>query len=78
MLIQDLINNIKQTGKATLINLELFDVYKGEHIDEGYKSVAFSLVFNDKNKTLSSEEVDKIVNRITKRLIFEYEAKLRE
>ena len=78
VLIQDLINNIKQTGKATLINLELFDVYKGEHIDEGYKSVAFSLVFNDKNKTLSSEEVDKLVNRITKRLIFEYEAKLRE
>lgn len=74
----ELIKMIKQTGKKTLINVELFDIYQGENIEDGYKSLAFNLVFNDKSKTLSNEEVDKIVNRIIKRLTFEYDAKLRE
>ncbi|KAA3650926.1 MAG: phenylalanine--tRNA ligase subunit beta [Proteobacteria bacterium] len=39
----------------------LFDVYKGEHIEKGYKSFAIALIFQAKNRTLEDKEVDKLV-----------------
>lgn len=74
----DVLEVIKQTAKKLLVNIELFDIYQGEHIKEGYKSVAVSLVFNDKQKTLESTEVDKLVLKIVKRLEFEFKAEIRE
>lgn len=76
--IDEIIEKIKQTGTKTLINVELFDVYKGKGIKEGYKSLAFNLTFNDKEKTLSSEDVEKLVGRIIKRFKHEYNIEVRE
>ena len=58
-----------QQGMAKVINEEsdvlrqllLFDVYKGEHIEKGYKSFAIALIFQAKNRTLEDKEVDKLV-----------------
>ncbi|WP_163328380.1 phenylalanine--tRNA ligase subunit beta [Desulfurobacterium thermolithotrophum] len=58
---------IKSSAKY-LEKLKLFDLYKGKEIPEGKKSVAFSLVFRSKEKTLSDEEVNKILNGIIKAL----------
>ena len=58
-----LLKIIKQTAKQTLVSLEVFDVYQGSHIEEGKKSIAFNLVFNDNQKTLETEEVDKIMKK---------------
>ncbi|ADY73282.1 Phenylalanyl-tRNA synthetase beta chain [Desulfurobacterium thermolithotrophum DSM 11699] len=58
---------IKSSAKY-LEKLKLFDLYKGKGIPEGKKSVAFSLVFRSKEKTLSDEEVNKILNGIIKAL----------
>ena len=41
------------------------------------KSIAISLEFQDSEKTLTSEDVDKFINSILKRLDFTYQAKLR-
>ena len=68
---------IKQTGKKTLTRVELFDVYTGDTIGIDEKSLAFKLVFEDSNKTLEAEEVDKLVGAILKRLDYVYKAKLR-
>lgn len=68
---------IKQTGKKTLTHIELFDVYMGENVKEDEKSLAFKLVFEDPTKTLETEEVDKLVGSILKRLDYVYQAKLR-
>ena len=51
-----------------LESLKLFDVYEGKGIPEGKKSVAFSLKFRAKDKTLSDEEVNTIMNAIIKEL----------
>ncbi|RUM43235.1 MAG: phenylalanine--tRNA ligase subunit beta, partial [Desulfurobacterium sp.] len=51
-----------------LEKLKLFDVYMGKGIPEGKKSVAFSLVFRSPEKTLSDEEINKILNGIIKAL----------
>lgn len=72
-----IIKLIEQTAKNNLIDIEIFDVYQGENIEKDQKSVALSLTFADKNKTLLAEEVDKIMKKIINRLEFELSAKLR-
>lgn len=50
---------VKKAVKSNLFNgCEVFDVYKGEHIEEGYKSLAFRVKMQDKEATLTDEIVD--------------------
>ncbi len=53
----------KNAGKI-LESCELFDVYEGEQLGEGKKSVAFSLIFRAKDRNLESSEVDKAVDKV--------------
>lgn len=57
---QGIENTINQESDV-LRQLVLFDVYKGEHIEKGYKSFAIALIFQAKNRTLEDKEVDKLV-----------------
>lgn len=43
---------------------ELFDVYKGEHVRAGYKSMAYRLIFTHADRTLTSAEVDTVLSKI--------------
>lgn len=73
----ELIQLMTQTVKKNLVSLDVFDVYQGSHIEQGKKSIAFSLQFNDSDKTLSSEDVDALMKKITNRLSFSYKALIR-
>ncbi|PKK93335.1 MAG: phenylalanine--tRNA ligase subunit beta [Tenericutes bacterium HGW-Tenericutes-6] len=75
---QELLSMIKQTVKKNLVSLKVFDVYQGTHIEKGKKSIAFSLVFNDQEKTLGAEDVDQMMKKITNRLSFSYQAEIRK
>ncbi|MBO6148367.1 MAG: phenylalanine--tRNA ligase subunit beta [Lachnospiraceae bacterium] len=55
---------LRQRGGKLLESLTLFDVYEGDQIKEGYKSVAYTLTFRDASKTLSDEEVNKVMKKI--------------
>lgn len=55
---------IKKAGGKLLTNIEVFDVYTGENIGKDEKSVAYSLTFNDRKKTLTEEEITKIFENI--------------
>ncbi|WP_053956172.1 phenylalanine--tRNA ligase subunit beta [Inediibacterium massiliense] len=55
-------------GGEILENIKLFDVYKGKQIEEGYKSIAYSLTYRAKNRTLTDEEVTKVHEKIVKTL----------
>ena len=68
---------IEQTVRKNITALSVFDVYQGSHIEDGMKSVAFNIVFNDKDKTLESEEVDKLMRKVMIRLDRELGAKVR-
>ncbi|MGM9969862.1 MAG: phenylalanine--tRNA ligase subunit beta [Anaeroplasma sp.] len=68
---------IKQTGRKYLSNIELFDVYTGENVNDDEKSLAFTLTFEDSTKTLEAQEVDKVINSIINRLSRELDARLR-
>lgn len=59
---------IKENGGKLLESVELFDVYEGDQIKEGMKSVAYSLTFRAKDRTLEDAEVNKVVDKILKKL----------
>ena len=59
---------IKKCGGKLLETCELFDVYEGEQVGEGKKSVAYSMSFRAKDRNLESAEVDAIVGKILKEL----------
>ena len=60
---------IKKSVKNTLFNgEELFDVYQGEHIENGYKSMAFRIKLQDKEATLTDEAVEEQMNSIRNNL----------
>ncbi|MCF7932751.1 MAG: phenylalanine--tRNA ligase subunit beta [Acholeplasmataceae bacterium] len=72
-----LLDLIRQTAKKTLQSVQVFDVYQGPSIGEGMTSIAFNLVFNDPERTLGGEDVDKIMKKVTSRLAFELGASVR-
>jgi phenylalanyl-tRNA synthetase beta chain len=55
---------VGQVGIHVLENLELFDVYRGEGIDSGKKSLSLGLTFQDSSRTLTDTEVDHSVDQI--------------
>jgi phenylalanyl-tRNA synthetase beta chain len=58
------INCVGQAGGDVLKNLELFDVYRGEGIDSGHKSLTLSLTFQAPSRTLDEAEVEASVTTI--------------
>ena len=50
--------------------VKLFDVFRGEKIGEGKKSVAFRVILRAPDRTLTVEEADKVSNKILKDLSF--------
>ena len=67
----------KKYGKDLLESFKVFDIYEGENIEEGKKSVAFSLVFRASDRTLEDAEVTEICEKIVAEIESEIKAKLR-
>lgn len=59
---------IEKKGGANLESYRLFDLYEGAQIKAGYKSVAYSIVFRAKDKTLEDAEVSRAMEKILKAL----------
>jgi phenylalanyl-tRNA synthetase beta chain len=74
----DLDNRIREVGGGLLEQVQCIDVYEGEPIQDGKRSISFRLRFRDPQRTLSTEEVSETVERIVGALKEEYDAKLRE
>ena len=55
---------ILQRGGKILESLQLFDIYEGDQIQKGYKSMAYSAVFRSKEKTLEEQEVSAAMKKI--------------
>lgn len=59
---------IAKKGGKLLEEYRLFDIYEGAQIKEGFKSVAYSITFRSKEKTLEDKEVNEIMEKILKAL----------
>lgn len=65
---QDILDLITANGGEHLENVSIFDVYEGEHIEAGYRSLAYNLQFRSMEGTLNDEEVDQVIQMIIEKL----------
>lgn len=69
---------VTKKAKKLLESMQLFDIYRNEKLGENKKSVAYSLIFRDKNKTLSDEEINRTMESIIAELEKTLGAELRK
>lgn len=79
--VEDIVKCIEQNGKIEKENMiqdiEVFDVYTGEHMEKGYKSIALSITFQSKHKTLEDKEINAMHEAILDALAKQVNAQLR-
>ena len=73
----DLLAAIKKVGGKLVKSSEVFDVYQGEHIEEGYKSISLNIVYEDSEKTLKADDVNAVHNKVVEELLKKFDAKQR-
>jgi len=73
----DIQTAIKEAGAPLVKSVEAFDVYIGENLGEGKKSLAFNIHFQDPEKTLTDEEVDASFENIVNQMNNVFQAEIR-
>ena len=66
-----------KTERKILTSVTLFDVYEGKNLPQGKKSYGINFTFQDKNKTLTDKQVDKIMEKLLKNFKEAFQAELR-
>ncbi len=74
---ESIFNLARQTEKALLKDINLFDVYQGDKLPEGKKSYALSFTIQDNTKTLTDAQIDKIMSKLQQTFETELGASLR-
>ncbi len=72
------LSEIKAVGGGLMETASLFDLFTGEPVPTGKKSLAFSISYRSADKTLEDEEVDRVHGRIVEHLEQKFNARLRE
>ena len=73
-----IVKALKNMEIRELIDIFIFDVYEGEHVDSGQKSLALGLIFQDFSRTLEEQEISAHVGKIMKTLENQTGAVLRQ
>ena len=69
---------IKKAGGRLLQAIEVFDVYEGEHVELGKKSIAYNLTFMNRERTLTDDEVMQVFNQIIDKVVATHDVELRD
>ena len=72
-----ILDTIRKAGGRLIRSLEIFDVYQGEHVAEGKKSVALRIVYQSSDHTLKEEEITPVHQKILASLSKNLSAELR-
>ncbi|GBU11530.1 phenylalanine tRNA synthetase beta subunit [Enterobacterales bacterium] len=75
---EDILVECKKVGANQVVGVNLFDVYRGKGVAEGYKSLAISLVLQDTARTLEEEEIAATVAKCVEALKQRFQASLRD
>jgi phenylalanyl-tRNA synthetase beta chain len=73
----DVVRTISRSSKRLMSEAKIFDIYEGEHVESGKKSVAISLTFQDPNKTLDEATINSAIENILKEVEKQHGAVLR-
>ena len=66
--VEEVLNKIETVGGKLVSDIDLFDIYEGEEIPGGKKNLAFHIIFQAEDRTLSSKEIEELQNKIIKAL----------
>ena len=66
--VEEVLNRIEAAGSPLIRDIDLFDIYEGEEIPRGKKNLAFHIIYQAEDKTLSSKEIDQIQKKIIQSL----------
>jgi len=72
------LSEIKKIGGNQLVDLNLFDVYRGDGIEQGFKSLAISLVLQDVDRTLEEQDITNKLDQVVEMLKQQFDATLRD
>jgi phenylalanyl-tRNA synthetase beta chain len=75
---ESVLQTVKQTKPANLENVELFDVFRGKHVPEGQKSLAYAFTYRALEKTLTDAEVNAAHAKIVEAFKSQLHASVRE
>ncbi|MCK4474073.1 phenylalanine--tRNA ligase subunit beta [Candidatus Parcubacteria bacterium] len=64
--VADVLNKINIAGGKLVRDVDIFDIYEGEKIQDGKKNFAFHIIYQAEDRTLTNKEIDEIHNRIIK------------
>lgn len=73
-----IVNCIHACQESAIRDVQLFDIYSGQGVEKGSKSVALSLILQDSKQTLTESEIDAILRNVLDSLALNLNAKLRE
>ncbi|MFH1657546.1 MAG: phenylalanine--tRNA ligase subunit beta [bacterium] len=62
--IAEVMNKIDNTGGQLVFDVDIFDIYEGDEISGGKKNLAFHIIYQAEDRTLTGKEVDEIQNKI--------------
>lgn len=74
----DVLNAIRNIGENHIVGVNLFDVYRGKGVEDGFKSLAISLILQDNSRTLEEEEIATTVAKCVDVLKQRFQASLRD
>ena len=74
----DIIAECKKVGVNQVVGVNLFDVYRGKGVNEGFKSLAISLILQDTGRTLEEDEIAATVAKCVEALKERFQASLRD
>ena len=72
-----MVDAIKSACGNLYFDCSLFDVYRSDALGKGKKSLAFNIILSDLNKTLTDEEIARVMNKVLKALSYRFGAVLR-
>ena len=70
----DLIGEIRGLGQGLIRDVVLFDLFRGKRVPDGFKNLAFRIVYQSPERTLVSEEIQKLHDSIAQTLVQKYQA----
>lgn len=75
---KEVLTEVRKVNRDLIKGVEVFDVYHGEHLEEGHYSLAFSVYLNSNDKTLSEQEISFVEEEIKKTISLKFGAELRK
>jgi phenylalanyl-tRNA synthetase beta chain len=73
----EILEALRRQQPAIVVEIGLFDIYRGTGVEEGKKSLAFRVLLQDTRKTLTDAEVESAVSQLRRTLQQQFNAKLR-